>query len=463
MKIQFFKVREINGNYVQLAHINKTRVAFKINNLKLYKSIYQKNQKYNLDIEFNENDRLYSIVSKLKDYVINYVYNNQKDSVPNKEFIENQFIDKISQNENTEMYYMPIEVHPECKFFKRNEVDDITEDSYKNLVVGDDIDIVFVFTGIVYGQSKFTIKYTVHKITRHFEEDLDASEYELSDDNCSIIEYNEEKYINKYKNTFTQEEEHENEIVEEIVKDLVEKVVNKQKEEVVVEEEQEEYLEEEPEEEEEELEEEEEEEELEEEEEELEELEELEEELEKELEEEPEEEPEEEQEEQEEQEQEEEVEEELKEEEPEEEPEESGSEIEEPTIIDEPDEYDLVEETPENIIKNFLKDLLHLETIDMKCLEKTEYFKKLMWRNNICIGINKTSFYEKLFLNFINMKNYLNKDFLDVDTFTIYLRRKYRTDITVKKLSGYENDFIIINLEGLWRKFFHNSFTNNHM
>ena len=200
-KIQFMKIKKIQRNYYQIAHLNRQKIIYNLKNLNVEKKIYRKNQKIYIDLSFEDTHKFNKIYNKLKSITIDTVYEKYKDKNISKDKISKNYSEKLIKNEDENI--LTFEIHPNCEFFCSNEYDDIKEDDYKNITKDCGVNIYVNFRGIIYGKSKYTNYFIIHKIVRNYEEENNLNECYISDDSDEDIDLNEEMYSNTNKKRFS--------------------------------------------------------------------------------------------------------------------------------------------------------------------------------------------------------------------------------------------------------------------
>jgi len=117
----------------------------------------------------------------------------------------------------------------------------------------------------------------------------------------------------------------------------------------------------------------------------------------------------------------------------------------------------------EDPVDQFLKDLLKMESIDLDYLDPNEYYPSLNWNGtDNCIGIVKDAFYKKMFIKFFDENNCFQKKFRAKAYFLNYLKTTFKGEIGIKKLKGIKKEYIVIDLEKLWKKYFSEEEFKNH-
>lgn len=195
--IEFKKIKKIHNQYIERAHIKNKAMIFTINDLSIQKTLYKKNKKICLDVSIEKTNQRIKRLNKLKKYTINKVVEKHSSTY---EVMEKNYV-KCTETGDSISY--TFEIHPDCQFIKINHLDEKSEDSYKELTIDDTIDILVCFQGILYGKSKFTNKYVIHKVIRHeIIEDLNFEDCQIVDSDSEEDEDNEEVYSKKLKNRF---------------------------------------------------------------------------------------------------------------------------------------------------------------------------------------------------------------------------------------------------------------------
>lgn len=223
--IQFLKTKKYQKNYISLAHMNNKKVAFFIKNVNLNKSLYKKNNKLYIQISFENNHKINKKIDNIKKITVDYVMNKFKINKDSRNVIENNYINIIKNIENKNI--LELEIHPECKFISKNQYDIKSEDSYKNLKYDDNIDIILIFRGILFGKKKYTTNFFIHEIIRNYKEEDIINECILNSDSDNDSEEDIQLYSNKYKKRFKELFKNKNNskiIVEEIINKLIKKL-----------------------------------------------------------------------------------------------------------------------------------------------------------------------------------------------------------------------------------------------
>ena len=166
--IQFKSIKEINGSYMSRAFYQNNNISFNIKHLSLQETLYKKNNRIYLNVSFNKDEDTINIFNKLKNYTINYIFEQHKSQGVTIEQMQNNYIKNIKETEDE--YIVRLEVNLKCEFIQRNQFDDNKVITYKDISQGDSINITLVFNGILYGKSNFTNNFTITKLTKHIEE-----------------------------------------------------------------------------------------------------------------------------------------------------------------------------------------------------------------------------------------------------------------------------------------------------
>jgi hypothetical protein len=217
-KIEFLPIKKYHKNYISYSHLNNKRVAFVFKNVKLYKTLYRKNEKIYIKVLFKL-DNIKILLEKLKIQSMKYI--EKKFNFNN---IEKNYISLLKEN------ILEVEVHPDCIFKKINQFDIELDENYMNLKEGDEIDIILVFKGILFGKKKYKNLLNLYKIKRHYNEDniindcvLNVESDEESDENIEIYS---DKYKKRFNNFFIEEKETSEKNVKEILFNIINNIVN---------------------------------------------------------------------------------------------------------------------------------------------------------------------------------------------------------------------------------------------
>ena len=178
-EIQFKEMKKINNDYICRAFYQNNNISLRIRHLTLNKTLYKQNNRIYLNVSFEKTESTIELFNKLKNYTINYVYEQHKEQGATLEQIQKNYINNIQENDNE--YIVRIEVNLKCEFIQNNQYDDNKSITYKDISINDNIDIIIVFNGILYGKSNFTNNFTITKLTKHIEE-MDIFE----EDKCYI-------------------------------------------------------------------------------------------------------------------------------------------------------------------------------------------------------------------------------------------------------------------------------------
>lgn len=243
MNIRFLKIHKQGDQNLQLAvgHKNK-KIAFTINQIRAQSLVYKKDNKYWIDIELvrGEHDAIILKMQQIKQIVTEHLFKNQLNHNNNltvsdveksyKDILNTKLIDPNNDKDSSEsaesleksrdagkseifhiqvpetktqqnsVAIISVEIHPDCQFLKTNAIN-IWQDSPENIEVNDLIDIIMVFTGFVFTETAFWIKYHIYKIKRHFICELDLEDIVYAK-NEMPLEYDDEKYVKKYEKNF---------------------------------------------------------------------------------------------------------------------------------------------------------------------------------------------------------------------------------------------------------------------
>ena len=165
--IKFKQIKKISGSYISKAFYQNTNISIDIKHLTLKKTLYRKNNRIYLNISFDKTEKTIKTFDKLKNYTINYIYEQHKEQATLEE-IQSNYINNIKENDTE--YIVRFEVNKTCLFTQKNNFDEVTGITHKDITENDNIDITIMFNGILYGKSNFTNNYIITKLTKHIEE-----------------------------------------------------------------------------------------------------------------------------------------------------------------------------------------------------------------------------------------------------------------------------------------------------
>ena len=120
--IQFKKIKKINNDYISRAFYQNNNISLNVKHLTLKKTLYKQNSRIYLNISFEKTENTIQLFNKLKNYTINYVYEQHKEQGATLEQIQNNYINNIQENDTE--YIVRIEVNLKCEFIQCNQYDE---------------------------------------------------------------------------------------------------------------------------------------------------------------------------------------------------------------------------------------------------------------------------------------------------------------------------------------------------
>jgi hypothetical protein len=203
MNIRFLKKHKRQNDSIQLAVAPRNKkIAFQVTKVEADTSIYKENKKYYINLIFSPSlhREILGQFRQIKKYVARYLYET-------KALNKTDTLDKIESSYETFLTYnnngtstAKIEIHPNCQFLKTNGINTY-EDEPQNIEQGDIFDIIIVFTGVKYNDSKFYTEYHLYKIKKHFMCEIDTDDLIFSQ-HQPPLEYDDDKYVEKYNEKF---------------------------------------------------------------------------------------------------------------------------------------------------------------------------------------------------------------------------------------------------------------------
>ena len=192
--INYLKLQKVNKFYIQRAHLNRKNVMIMTKDTISYTKLYRKGKKVVVDLFLSENNKLTKHIKYIKSTSFEYVSKERdytaeqclKNYIP----ILKEKVHKYEDGVEEKGYIITMEVDPECIFVKKNELDEIKGDTYKQIKKGENMDIKVIYRGLLYGKSKFKNQFIIQAITRNYIDNLNIDEcvFDTSDTEEEITE-----------------------------------------------------------------------------------------------------------------------------------------------------------------------------------------------------------------------------------------------------------------------------------
>ena len=209
--IEYLKLQKVNKFYIQRAHLKRKNVMITTKDTISYTKLYRKGKKVVIDLFLPENNKLTKHMKYIKTTSLKHVAQEreytEEQCLKNYISIMKEKVHKYEDGTEEKGYITTMEIDPECIFVKKNELDDIKGDTYKEIKNGDDLDIKVIYRGLLYGKTKFKNQFIIQAITRNYIDNLniDGCVFDTSDTEEEVTEQDiENKKDKQTKENFSE-------------------------------------------------------------------------------------------------------------------------------------------------------------------------------------------------------------------------------------------------------------------